>query len=135
MATAQRVTYFKAKVEDKPGALLALLKNLKAKNISLVSLKGVAKGEQGGDILAIAKNSDELRKEWIGSAVVIEEGTAFFLSGADKTGALLTSLEALASAGVNIVATEAVAIGGRYGAILWVAPSDLEKTAQALGVK
>jgi prephenate dehydratase len=132
---AKRITYFKAKVEDKPGALLALLKNLKAKNISLVSLKGVAKGEQGGDILAIAKNSDELRKEWIASAVVIEEGTAFFLSGQDKTGALLTSLEALANSGVNIVATEAVAVGGRYGAILWVTPVDLEKTAQALGAK
>ena len=131
---AQRITYFKAKVEDKPGALLALAKNLKTKNIGLVSLKGVGQAGQG-DILLVAKNPDDLRNEWKVSGSLVEEGTAFFLSGADKTGALLTSLEALANAGVNIVATEAVAVGGRYGAILWVSPSDLEKTAQALKAK
>ena len=128
---AQRITYFKAKVEDKPGALLALLKNLKAKNIGLVSLKGVGQGEQG-DILVIAKNPDDLRNEWKTAGNLVEEGTVFFLSGQDKTGALLASLEAIAKAGVNVVATEAVAVGGRYGAILWVDPADLEKTAQAL---
>ena len=131
MATAKRVTYFKAKVEDKPGALLALAKNLKAKNLDLVSLKGAGQG----DILVVARNPDDLRNEWKASGALVEEGTAFFLSGQDKTGALLASLEALANAGVNIVATEAIAVGGRYGAILWVAPSDLEKTAQALGAK
>ena len=131
MATAKRVTYFKAKVEDKPGALLALAKNLKAKNLGLVSLKGAGQG----DILVVAKNTDDLRNEWKASGALVEEGTAFFLSGQDKTGALLASLEALANAGVNIVATEAIAVGGRYGAVLWVAPSDLEKTAQALGAK
>ena len=132
---AKRVTYFKAKIQDKPGALLTLLRNLKAKNIALVSLKGVAKGEEGGDILAIAKNADELRKEWIASGTVTEEGTAFFLSGLDKTGALLADLEALAKADVNVVAIEAAAVGGRYGAILWVSPVDIDKTAKALGAK
>ena len=117
MAKAKRVTYFKAKVEDKPGALVALLKNLKAKNIGLVSLKGVGQGEQG-DILVIAKNPDDLRNEWKASGALVEEGTAFFISGADKTGALLASLEAIAKAGVNVVATEAIAVGTRYGAIL-----------------
>ena len=131
---AKRVTYFKAKVEDKPGALLALLRNLKAKNIGLISLKGVGQGEQG-DILVVAKNPDDLRNEWKASGTLVEEGTAFFLTGADKTGALLTDFEAIVKAGVNIVAIEAVAAGTRYGTILWVAPSALEKTAQALGVK
>ncbi len=134
MATTKRVTYFKAKVEDKPGALLALAKNLKTKNLGLVSLKGVGLAGQG-DILVVTKSPDDLRNEWKAMGALVEEGTAFFLSGEDKTGALLTSLEALANAGVNIVATEAIAVGGRYGAILWVAPSDMEKTAQALGAK
>lgn len=134
MATVKRVTYFKAKVEDKPGALLALMGNLKAKNIGLLSLKGVSQGESG-DILVVAKNPADLRNEWKASGALVEEGTAFFLSGEDKIGGLLTSLEAIAKAGVNIVATEAIAVGGRYGAILWVSPSDLEKTAQALGAK
>lgn len=132
---AKRVTYFKVKVEDKPGALLVLLKNLKAKNIGLVSLKGVSLGDQGGDILVVAKNPDELRNEWKASGALVEEGTAFLLSGADKTGALISDMEAISKAGVNIAAIEAVAVGARYGALLWVAPTDQEKTAKALGAK
>ncbi|MGB2868279.1 MAG: hypothetical protein WBD36_07505 [Bacteroidota bacterium] len=134
MATVKRVTYFKARVEDKPGTLQGLLRNLKEKNIGLISLKGVGQGEHG-DILVVAKNPDDLRNEWKNSGTLVEEGTAFFVSGEDKTGALMASLDATSKAGVNVVAIEAVAVGTRYGAILWVDPTDLEKTAKALGAK
>lgn len=134
MAKAKRVAYFKAKIEDKPGALLALAKDLKAKNLGLIGLKGVGQAGQG-EILVIAKSPDKLRDAWKASGTLIEEGTAFFVSGADKTGALVASLDALGKAGVNIVATEAIAVGGKFGVILWVSPEDLDKTAQALGAK
>jgi len=134
MAKAKRVAFFKAKIEDKPGALLALAKDLKAKNLGLIALKGVGQAGQG-EILVIAKSPDKLRDAWKASGTLAEEGTAFFVSGADKTGALVASLDAIAKAGVNIVATEAIAVGGKFGVILWVPPQDLDKTAQALGAK
>jgi prephenate dehydratase len=134
MAKAKRVTYFKAKIEDKPGSLLALAKDLKAKNLGLIGLKGVGQAGQG-EILVIAKSPDKLRDAWKASGALAEEGTAFFVSGEDKTGALVASLDAIAKAGVNIVATEAIAVGGKFGVILWVSPEDLDKTAQALGAK
>ena len=133
MATAKRVAYFKAKIADQPGAMLALVKGLKAKNIGLISLKGIGQGGYG-EILAVAKNPDELRSEWLSSGALVEEGSAIYFSGADKTGALLTSLEAVERAGVNIVAIEAVVAGAQYGTVLWVAPADMDKTAQALGI-
>jgi hypothetical protein len=134
MAKAKKIAYFKAKIEDRPGALLALAKDLKAKKLDLIGLKGVGQGTQG-EILVIAKSPEKLREVWKASGVLVEEGVAIFLSGADQTGALVTSLDALAKAGVNIAATEAVAVGGKFGAILWVDPADLDKTAQALGAK
>jgi hypothetical protein len=134
MATAKRVAYFKAKIEDKPGALLALAKDLKEKKLDLIALKGVGQAGQG-EILVIAKSPDKLREAWKASGVLVEEGTVFFLSGTDTAGALVTSLDAIANAGVNIVATEAIAVGGKFGAVLWVPPEDLDKTAQALGAK
>ena len=40
----------------------------------------------------------------------------------------------LANAGINVTASTAVAAGaGRYGAILWVKPRDVKKTASVLG--
>ena len=132
MATAKKVTYFKAKIEDKPGALLALAMDLKEKNLDLMGLKGVSHSGHG-DILIIPKNPDKVRIAWNATGVLVEEGTLFFLSGVDKVGALTSNLDALAKADVNIVAVEAAGVGGRYGAFLWVAPGDVEKTAQVLG--
>ena len=134
MGTAKRVTYFKAKVEDKPGALLALAKDLRAEDLGLLSLKGVGQGTHG-EILVVAKNPDKLRTAWKASGVLVEEGSAFYLNGVDKTGALVADLDAIAKIGVNVVATEAVAVGRSYGAILWVVPADVEKTSKALGAK
>ena len=132
MATAKRMTYFKAKIEDKPGALLALAMDLKEKNIDLAGLKGVSHAGHG-DVLVIPKNPEKLRIAWNASGSLLEEGTLFFLTGVDKTGALTGSFDALAKADVNIVAIEAGAVGGRFGTFLWVAPGDVDKTAQALG--
>jgi len=134
MAKAKRVAYFKAKIEDKPGALLALAKDLKEKKLDLIALKGVGEAGQG-DILVIAKSPDKLREAWKASGILVEEGTVFFLSGTDTTGALVKSLDAIANAGVNLVATEALAVGGKFGAVLWVSPEDLDKTSQALSAK
>jgi hypothetical protein len=134
MATAKRVTYFKARIEDKPGSLCSLVKGLKEKDLGLLSLKGISQGTQG-EILVVAKSPDKLRKAWTASGILVEEGTAFFLTGVDKTGALQADLDAVAKVGINVVATEAVAAGRSYGAILWVDPADVEKTAKALGAK
>jgi hypothetical protein len=51
------------------------------------------------------------------------------------TGVLVTTLDALAKAGVNIIMSEAMGVGGNYGFFIPVAPADVERTAQALKVK
>ncbi|MFH0988958.1 MAG: hypothetical protein V1799_02970 [bacterium] len=134
MPKAKRVTYFKAKIEDKPGALLALVKDLMEKKQSLVGLRGFSQAGEGG-VLVVPKNPDKLRNIWKASGTLAEEGTVFFFSGKDKTGALVASLDAIAKAGVNIAAIEAVAVGGRFGTFLWVAQADIDKTAQVLRAK
>ncbi|MEX2116954.1 MAG: hypothetical protein WEB37_08700 [Bacteroidota bacterium] len=134
MAKAIRVTYFKTRIENKSGALLALVKDLHAKKLGLIALKGMAHGGEG-EILVVAKDPEDLRGAWKASGILAEEGAAFYLSGADKTGALVENLNTLAGAGVNVAAVEAVSAGLNFGAILWVDPQDLDKAAQALGAK
>ena len=57
------------------------------------------------------------------------------MKGADKTGALVKSLEAIAQASINIMAIDAIAVSGNYGSIIRVAPPDVDKTATALSAK
>jgi len=135
MAKPQRVTYFKANLEDKPGTLLAVLKNLKSENIGLNGLWGYSTFGGKGELIVIPKDPRKAKNAWRSTGIPAEEGTGFFQKGTDKTGALLKSLEAIANAGVNIRAIDAVAVGGRYGTFIWVAPEEVEKAALALGTK
>jgi prephenate dehydratase len=135
MASIQRVTYFKARIEDRPGALLAVLKDLKGKNIGLGGL-WASTGEPGWtDLYVIPKNPEKVRDFWKGSPLAPEEGTAFFAKGTDRTGALLKALDAIAQAGVNLIRTDALAVGGKYGTFFLIAPADIERAGRALGAK
>ena len=59
---------------------------------------------------------------------------AFLIAGDDRTGAMADIYERLAAAKINIVASDAVVAGaGRFGAILWVEPRDVARTAKVLG--
>lgn len=132
---AQRVTFFRTRLEDKPGSLLAALKNLKAKNLGLVGL-WANPGEPGwANLYIVPKNPEKVGDYWRSASLQEEEGTAFFVKGADKTGVLVKTLDAIQQAGVNLLRTEALAVGGKYGTFLVVAPDDIDKTAKALGVK
>src|SRR5205814_10467529 len=59
---------------------------------------------------------------------------AFVIEGDDRVGACSDLLNKLAAAKINVTAMDAVAVGaGRWGAILWVKPGAVKKTASVLG--
>jgi prephenate dehydratase len=83
----------------------------------------------------IPRNPDKVRNFWKGASIASEEGTALFVKGTDRTGVLLKALDQIAKAGVNLIRTEALAVGGKYGAFFLVAPADVDTAAKALGAK
>jgi prephenate dehydratase len=135
MAKIERGIYFKANLEDKPGALLKVMQDLKAKNIALSGLWGFATSQGKAQLYVIPKNPEKLRDAWKASGLLAEEGTGSWIKGADRTGALNKSLEALSRAGVNIGAIHAISVGGKFGSFLWVKAGDVKKAAEALGAK
>ena len=108
---------------------------MKSKKIGLVGLGGQDIQPGKAEIHLIARNPDKLRNVWKSSGTNFEEGTGFFVKGADRTGVLVATLDALATAGVNIVMSEAMGVGGNFGFFIRVAPADVERTAQALKAK
>ena len=135
MAKPKRVTYFKTMIEDKPGAGLALAQSFKTGKINLAALWGY--GTPGGQAEAycIPKDADKFRAFAKSAGMTTSEGVGFQLSGVDKTGALVNSLNTLAKAGVNVIAIHAIATSGNYGAFVRVPDADIEKAAAALGAK
>jgi hypothetical protein len=135
MSKPKIVTYFKTTLEDKPGMLLAVAKEMKSRNLGLVALWAYSTQSGQGELYCIPKNPDKLRSEYKPSGMQMEEGSGLFLKGTDKTGALVKTLETIAKEGVNIMAIHAIAAGGNYGSFIRVASMDIEKAAKALGAK
>ena len=135
MSKPKVVTYFKTSLEDRPGTLLAIAKELKAKKLGLVALWGYAAQPGQGELYCIPKNPDKFRATFKSSGARMEEGRGFFVRGADETGALLRTLESLADDGVNITAIHAVAAGEKFASFIHVATSDFEKATRSLGAK
>jgi predicted amino acid-binding ACT domain protein len=60
----------------------------------------------------------------------------FLVQGKDRKGAVANQLRKLAEKKINVTAIDAVSAGaGRYAAILWVKPKDINKAAKALGAR
>ena len=63
-----------------------------------------------------------------------EPKRAFLIQGDDRVGAVADATAKLAEADINLTAVAATGAGaGRYGMILWVAPTDYERAASTLG--
>lgn len=135
MTRPQRVTYFKAHLENKPGALLQIMKELKAKNLGLRGLWGYASNHTTGELYVVPKDPRKLRTLWASSGRLKEEGIGFCVRGTDRTGALNKSLETLSLAGVNIDCIDAVSVGRQFTAFIWVDLKDIDKAATILKAK
>lgn len=134
MAIVKRVPYFIADLEDKPGSLLKILQDLKTQNIGLVGLWGFGAQEGKAKLYAVPEDPKELRNAWEASGILAGEGTGFFITGVNRTGALNESLWALANADINIDAIDAIAVSEQFGSFLCVDASNVDKATSALGI-
>ena len=135
MGKAKTISYLKVTVDDRPGTLLSVAEKLKSKNLGLLALKGQAGASGQGDIYLFPKKAEKAANALQKAGLSFEEGSCFLMKGTDATGALVKPLNALAAAGVNLRAIEAVAVGGKYATLFWFAPEDTDRAAAALSAK
>ncbi len=106
--TVRAVEYFYVLVPDKPGEGARIL----------------------GELNPAAFRAVATQNKW----KVKGPKRAFVIEGDDRVGACSDLLNKLAAAKINVTAMDAVAVGaGRWGAILWVKPGAVKKTASVLG--
>ena len=131
----QKVTYFVCNRPNKPGEGAHLLKQLKDAGVNLYAFHGFPSGRRA-QIDLVPEDATLFKKVARKLGLEIEETkTGFLVRGKDRVGAIVEMLETLAASDVNITAIDAVAAGaGRFGAIFWVSPRDVTRTAKLLGV-
>lgn len=132
--SVKKVDYFKTTVSNRTGEGAKALAALKNEGVNLLAFSGFPRGKNA-QLDFVAENGAEFRRAAKRAGIAIEgKKSCFLIQGKDRAGAVAAVAGKLAEAGVGIVALDAVAAGGgRYGAILWVAPKDVGKAAKALG--
>ncbi len=133
--TVQRVDYLYVTVGDTPGEGDRILSALREKSVNLLAYLGFPAGGGRSQIDLVADDADALRQALEEAGLSASETKrAFLIEGEDRLGAVAETTTKLAQANVNVTAAAATRAGsGRYGMILWVAPADYERAADALG--
>ncbi len=133
--TIRMVDYFYVVATDKPGEGSRILQHIKEAGVNLVILHAFPAGRrtQVDFVPASAEAFKAAAKaaKW----KVVGPKKAFAIEGEDRVGALADYFTRLGGAKINVTAVSAISAGvGRFGAVLWVKPRDVKRTAKVLSV-
>jgi hypothetical protein len=130
--TARKVGYFYVTVSDKAGEGARILGALRDAGVNLLAFHAFPTG--GGQSQLDLVPADEKAFQDAAKKANLKlsaKQTVFLLEGDDRPGAIAELLQKLS--GANVTAMDAVKAGSRYGGLLWVKQSDVDKAAKALG--
>ena len=132
--TVRKVDYFYVVVPDKPGEGAKVLSALAGEGINLLAFSGFPSARKGQlDLVPEDSAAFKLAAKKL-KLKLSPRKSGFLLQGNDRVGAMNETLEKLSAAKINVTAMDAVSSGeGRYGAIFWVKPQAVARTAKLLG--
>ena len=131
--TIRRVQYFYAEVPDRPGEGARVLGLLQDARVNLLAFSGFPRGRRAQVDFIPADPKKFRAAAKTAKLKLVGPKTGFLIRGDDRVGVMAGILSRLAEAKVNVTAVDAVAAGrGRYGAILWVKPQDVNRAAKVL---
>lgn len=133
--TVRGVQYHYVTVPDAPGEGQQVLSALRDRGVNLLAFLGFPAEGGRTQLDLVTEDPDALRAAAEEAGLTLSEAKqAFLVQGEDRAGAVADTTAKLAEANVNVTAAAAVAAGsGTFGMIVWVAPDDYDKAAQALG--
>jgi len=130
----RKVAYFTIDVPNKPGEGARVLGTLADAGVNLLAFSGFPSGRKAQldfipEDVAVFKKAVKVAK-----IKTRPQKFGFLTQGDDRKGAVADLLKILAAKNINVTAIDAVSAGGgRFAAILWVKPKDVNKAAKALG--
>jgi hypothetical protein len=131
--TLRKVDYFYVETSNTTGQGAQIMAGLRDAGVNLLAFSGFPSGRKA-QLDFIPADSAQFKAAAKKMKLKLSlKKTGFLLQGDDKVGALADMLAKLAAAKISVTALDAVTAGeGRFGAIFWVKPKDVAKTAKLL---
>lgn len=132
----RKVAYFALDVPNKPGEGARILGALAGAGVNLFAFSGFPNGRKS-QLDIIPEDVNVFKKAArIAKIITRPQKFGFLIQGSDRKGAVAGILQKLSDKAINVTAIDAVSAGkGRYAAILWVKPQDVNRAAKALGAQ
>jgi hypothetical protein len=132
----RRTDYYYTHVPDTPGEGWRIVRALHETGVNLLAFSAFPSPGKGSQVDLFPVDRDPFLKACKGAGLTLTgPKTCFLIDGTDRAGAVADVLARLAEAKINVTALDATCAGsGRWGAILWVKPGDVEAAAKVLGV-
>jgi hypothetical protein len=129
----RKVDYFKIMVPNKRGEPAKILKALGGTGVNLLAFSGFPR-DRRAQLDFIPEDTKAFAEVAKKAGIKLgQKKTCFLIQGIDRPIAMADILSRMAYARINVTALDGVSAGqGRYGAILWVKPPDVAKTAKVL---
>lgn len=130
----RRAEYFHVQVPDRPGEGARILASIKKAGIDLLAFSGFPdkSGQAQLDLVVADANTLEEAASREGLSLVGPRA-CFVVEGDNRVGAVADLTAKLADAKVSVTALDAVRVGSKYGALIFVKQEDLANAARALG--
>ena len=132
----RRVDYYYTEVSNRAGAGAKVLNAFEVAGVNLIVYNGFPISVQRAQLVFVPTDRDAfLTAAQKAGIKLVGPNIAFLVQGEDRVGAVADIVSKMGQARINITAIQAIASGeGRYGAILWVKPRNIDKATQKLGV-
>ena len=134
MATVKKIELLKVKLDPKPGALAEVLGAFRDAKVNLTASWAYQMGPGEAEANFFTADLDRARQALTKLGKKPNTQSAFWVDDADQLGNYHAVLQKIAQAGVNVEATDAFGIGGKFATVIFVGEKDVAKTAKALGV-
>jgi hypothetical protein len=127
----KKVQALSVTVEDKIGFLAEAAQALRDAGINLKAIAGWQSGGGQATILTVPEDIAALRALLARYGKAAEQSELLMVTGADELGALCTLLSRLARGGVNLKTIHALAVDGKFAALLDVGNVSVDAALRA----
>ncbi len=130
----RRVDYYYIEVPDKSGEAFRVLMGFKDAGVNLLAFCAFPIGSGKSQIDLVPENPSAFQQAAARQGLSLNgPKQAFLIQGEERIGAVADVFEKLTTEGINVVGSQAVAVGsGRWGMIIWVKPINYNQASKAL---
>jgi hypothetical protein len=130
--TVTKLRSFQLAIPDKPGEMGRILTSLRDAGVALVGTWGFSTWGGQGEVFVVPEDAAAFLLAAAKAGLSAKETVCFHLSGDNRIGAVAEVLEKIAAAGINLAGADAVAVGDKFGMVLWSHEPD--RLGAALGI-